>query len=193
MINITYKAQKYFYNLLKEQNKNTGIKIFVINPGTSYAECGVSYCSNKKISKSYLKLKYDKFNIYIEKKSKPYLKNSKIDLLINKYETKLTMIAPMAKKKLSNYSKNESLVNQIKKMLKLDINPMLMLHGGKVSLVKIDNKKYAILKFSGGCNGCSMINLTLKNSIEKKMLKIFPELSGVKDITEHNRGLHSYY
>ncbi|MDP1051854.1 NifU family protein, partial [Klebsiella quasipneumoniae] len=51
----------------------------------------------------------------------------------------------------------------------------------------------AILQFGGGCNGCSMVDVTLKEGIEKQLLNECPELKGVRDLTEHQRGEHSYY
>ena len=42
-------------------------------------------------------------------------------------------------------------------------------------------------------NGCSMVDVTLKEGIEKQLLAEFPELKGVRDLTEHQRGEHSYY
>ncbi|MEN8813511.1 MAG: NifU family protein, partial [Glaciecola sp.] len=52
----------------------------------------------------------------------------------------------------------------------------------------------AILQFGGGCNGCSMVDVTLKDGIEKQMLEQFAgELTGVRDATEHAAGEHSYY
>ncbi|SUG81176.1 NfuA Fe-S protein maturation [Salmonella enterica subsp. enterica] len=66
-------------------------------------------------------------------------------------------------------------------------------HGGRVSLMEITDEGYAILQFGGGCNGCSMVDVTLKEGIEKQLLNEFPELKGVRDLTEHQRGEHSYY
>ncbi|SQD00967.1 putative thioredoxin-like protein [Escherichia coli] len=61
------------------------------------------------------------------------------------------------------------------------------------SLMEITEDGYAILQFGGGCNGCSMVDVTLKEGIEKQLLNEFPELKGVRDLTEHQRGEHSYY
>ena len=59
--------------------------------------------------------------------------------------------------------------------------------------MEITDEGYAILQFGGGCNGCSMVDVTLKEGIEKQLLNEFPELAGVRDLTEHQRGEHSYY
>ena len=77
--------------------------------------------------------------------------------------------------------------------LQSQINPQLAGHGGRVSLMEITEDGYAILQFGGGCNGCSMVDVTLKEGIEKQLLNEFPELKGVRDLTEHQRGEHSYY
>ena len=59
---------------------------------------------------------------------------------------------------------------------------------------EITDDGVAILQFGGGCNGCSMIDVTLKNGIEKELLERFPEeVKGVRDITDHEPGEHSYY
>ncbi|SUC29323.1 Fe/S biogenesis protein nfuA [Providencia rettgeri] len=78
--------------------------------------------------------------------------------------------------------------------LQSQINPQLASHGGRVSLMEITDEGFAILQFGGGCNGCSMVDVTLKEGIEKELLKMFEgELKGVKDLTEHQRGEHSFY
>ena len=47
--------------------------------------------------------------------------------------------------------------------------------------------------FGGGCNGCSMVDVTLKDGVEKQLVSLFPnELKGARDVTEHQRGEHSY-
>ncbi|MBB1439862.1 NifU family protein, partial [Shewanella sp. SG41-4] len=41
--------------------------------------------------------------------------------------------------------------------------------------------------------GCSQVDITLKDGIEKQLLDMFPtELTGVRDVTEHQHGEHSY-
>ena len=66
-------------------------------------------------------------------------------------------------------------------------------HGGRVTLMEISEDGLAILQFGGGCNGCPMVDVTLKEGIEKQLLNEFPDLKGVRDLTEHQRGEHSYY
>uniref|UniRef100_A0A1B0C167 NIF system FeS cluster assembly NifU C-terminal domain-containing protein n=1 Tax=Glossina palpalis gambiensis TaxID=67801 RepID=A0A1B0C167_9MUSC len=62
-----------------------------------------------------------------------------------------------------------------------------MQHGGHLELIELTKDMFVLIKFFGGCNGCSMVNMTLKDGIEKEIKKFFPEIKGVKDVTEHVR------
>ena len=90
-------------------------------------------------------------------------------------------------------SDDAPLIERVEYQLQATINPQLASHGGKVSLMEITDDGFAILQFGGGCNGCSMVDVTLKEGIEKELLATFPELKGVRDLTEHQRGEHSFY
>ena len=56
---------------------------------------------------------------------------------------------------------------------------MLQSHGGEVSLVE-SKDNVAILQFGGGCQGCGMVDVTLKDGIEKTLMEQIPEVTGVK-------------
>ena len=74
-----------------------------------------------------------------------------------------------------------------------EINPQLASHGGNVHLQEITDDKYAILQFVGGCQGCGMVDVTLKEGIEKTLTEKVPELKGVRDITDHSNNENAYY
>ena len=78
--------------------------------------------------------------------------------------------------------------------IQTQINPQLASHGGRITLIDLTEDGYAVLQFGGGCNGCSMVDVTLKDGVEKQLVSMFPnELKGARDVTEHQRGEHSYY
>ncbi|CAL4044017.1 NfuA family Fe-S biogenesis protein [Buchnera aphidicola] len=191
MIYISKLAQQHFKTLLADKKIGTQIRVFVINPGTSGAECGVSYYNKDEIKKNDVEITYSGFNVYIRESDVPYLKDAKIDIELEGVNSELTLSAPFAKYR--NNNANLSLKNRVQSLLDIEINPNLSLHGGRVVLIDVTESGYVKLKFSGGCNGCSMINVTLKENIEKKLLLAFPELRGITDLTMHKYGSHSYY
>ncbi len=192
MINISESAQAHFVKLLANQEPDTNIRVFVVNPGTPSAECGVSYCPPDAIENSDITLEFNGFDAVVDQESAPFLEEAEIDFVTDQMGSQLTLKAPNAKTR--KVEDDAPLADRVSYMIEAEINPQLASHGGKVMLQEITEEGEAILQFGGGCNGCSMVDVTLKDGIEKQMLAAFSgELTGVKDATEHEAGEHSYY
>ncbi len=191
MITISEAAQAHFVKLLSDQPEGTHIRVFVISPGTAQAECGVSYCPPDAVEADDTELEFNGFNAMVDEKSAPFLEEATIDFVTDQLGSQLTLKAPNAK--MRKVSDDASLQERIEYVIQSEINPQLASHGGNIMLVEITEDGIAVLQFGGGCNGCSMVDVTLKDGIEKQLLDMFPgELSGVKDVTEHQHGEHSY-
>lgn len=192
MINISETAQGHFRKLLAQQGENTNIRVFVVNPGTPQAECGVSYCPEDAVEDTDLSYQYDGFKAYVDNESEPFLEDAEIDFITDQMGSQLTLKAPNAKAR--RVEDDAPLTERVQYVIESEINPQLASHGGRVMLMEITDKGVAVLQFGGGCNGCSMVDVTLKDGIETQLLQKFPEeLTGVKDVTEHEAGEHSYY
>jgi len=192
MITISEQAQTHFAKLLEKQPAGTNIRVFVVNPGTAQAECGVSYCPADAVEETDIRLNFTGFDAVVDEESKPFLVDAEIDFVTDQMGSQLTLKAPNAKVRKVN--DNAPLLERVQYVIDSEINPQLANHGGRVTVMELTEAGVAILQFGGGCNGCSQVDLTLKEGIEKELLNRFiGELSGVKDITEHQRGEHSYY
>ncbi|WDI78816.1 NifU family protein [Candidatus Purcelliella pentastirinorum] len=189
MIDITGSALNHFIELLSMQTKYNYIRIFISNINTLDAECSIIFCDAKGLKKDDILFTFSKLLVYIDYASMPYLKDAKIDLEVNDIDSKLIIYAPFIKGLFDDLS----LKDKVKYFLINKIVPQLILHGGNIKLVRITKDKYVVVKFTGGCNGCSMVNYTLKDNIELKLLKYIPELRGVLDITDHIRHKRSFY
>ena len=73
------------------------------------------------------------------------------------------------------------------------MNPALAAHGGEVSLIEVTDDQFAVLRFGGGCQGCSAVDMTLKGGVEKTLLEQIPQLAGVRDTTDHTDRSQAYY
>lgn len=189
---ISDAAQAHFRKLLDQQEEGTNIRIFVVNPGTPGAECGVSYCPPNAVEATDTELEYSTFSAFVDEVSLPFLEEAEIDYVTEELGAQLTLKAPNAK--MRRVSDDAPLIERVEYVIQTQINPQLASHGGKITLMEITDDGYAILQFGGGCNGCSMVDVTLKDGVERQLIELFPnELKGAKDITEHQRGEHSYY
>lgn len=191
-ITISEEAQAHFRRLLDQQEDGTNIRIFVVNPGTPSAECGVSYCPPNAVEAADTEIQFNRFSAFIDEISLPFLDEAEIDYVTDPMGSQLTLKAPNAK--MRKVADDAPFIERLDYVIQTQINPQLASHGGRITLIEVTDDKIAVLQFGGGCNGCSMVDVTLKDGIEKQLLAQFPdELNGVKDVTEHQRGEHSYY
>ena len=189
---ITPSAQDYLFDLLSNQEEDTsGIKIFVSEPGTPRAETCIAYSKKDEDFSSFRLIDEFKFKLYLEEKSIDFLKNAEVDYSPDKFGGTLTIKAPNAK--LPQISENATLEDKINYVLYSEVNPGLAAHGGEVSLIEVLDKEIAILQFGGGCQGCGMVDLTLKDGVEKTLLEQVDGLKSVRDVTDHSYRENAYY
>lgn len=84
------------------------------------------------------------------------------------------------------------IVDRLQQVLSEQVNPAIASHGGGAELVSIDGT-IAYLRLFGGCQGCGLAQVTLKQGIERIILESIPELSQVVDVTDHASGEDPYY
>ncbi len=191
-MNITPSAQEYLADLLSNQEEDTtGIKIFVSEQGTPRAETCIAYAKDDEDFSDYRIIEEFKFSLYLEEKSIDFLKDAEVDYSPDKFGGTLTIKAPNAK--LPQISEDASIEDKINYVLYSEINPGLASHGGEVSLIEVVNEETAILQFGGGCQGCGMVDLTLKDGVEKTLLEQVEGLKNVKDVTDHSYRENAYY
>ena len=138
-----------------------------------------------------LVLNLDLINVNLEKRSLPFLQDAEVNFDKDNFGGQLTIKAPNAR--LPNISPESPVEDRINYVIYNEINPMLESHGGEVSLVEFNDKGEAVLQFGGGCQGCGMVDVTLKDGIEKTLVEQIPEVTGVKDMTDHSIDDNAYY
>lgn len=191
-VTITPSAQTYLKELLEKQDcEGIAIRMFVSNPGTPQAETCIAYCRPGEEQEGDHELGLTGFTAYFEDRSVLFLDEAKVDYAADKMGGQLTIRAPNSK--MPKISDDSPLEDKINYVLYNEVNPGLAAHGGNVSLVKMTDDHYAILRFGGGCQGCSAVDLTLKQGVEKSLKERIPELAGVRDITDHTDKSQAYY
>lgn len=191
-ITITDAAQDYLADLLEKQNTpGIGIRIFITQPGTQYAETCIAYCKPGEEKPDDQPVGLKSFTAYLDAISQPFLEDALVDYAIDRMGGQLTIKAPNAKVPMVN--ENSPLNERVDYYLQTEINPGLASHGGMVSLVDIVDDNVAVLRFGGGCQGCGQVDLTLKDGVERTLLERIPELTAVRDVTDHTNRENAYY
>ena len=192
IINITKSAEEYLAKLLNDKNESDlSVRIFISDPGTPKAETCLAYCKPEEAGQDDEIIKLDLITVNVEKRSIPFLVAAEVNFDNDTFGGQLTIKAPNAR--LPNISPDSPPEDRINYVIYNEINPMLESHGGEVSLVKFTDKGEAILQFGGGCQGCGMVDVTLKDGIEKTLLEQIPELTSVMDSTDHSIDDNAFY
>ncbi|MEM8563536.1 MAG: Fe-S biogenesis protein NfuA [Pseudomonadota bacterium] len=191
MVTITESAQDYLAELLSKQEDALGVRVFINQPGTPHAETCIAYCREDDVQEADELREFSAFKAWFDGRSLPYLEDALVDYAKDRMGGQLTIKAPNAK--MPRVDADSPLEDRINYVLYNEINPALAAHGGEVSLVEVTDDQYAVLRFGGGCQGCSAVDITLKSGVEKTLLEQLPQLAGVRDMTDHSDTSQAYY
>ena len=191
MIDITDSAQAYFRRLLESQGGDAvGIRLSAVNPGTARADARLEFCENGDLLGDEWAIDCAGFTLYVDAPSVPFLDAASIEFVENATGGQLTIRAP--KIKGSEPAADASLVERVRWVLDNEVNPQLASHKGRVALDSVDADGVVWLRFGGGCHGCGMADVTLKQGIEKSLIAKVSGVTAVRDATDHTTGTAPY-
>lgn len=84
------------------------------------------------------------------------------------------------------------LADRVVEVLEHQINPGIAAHGGQITLVDVQDQT-VFLEMSGGCQGCGMARVTLRQGVERMLRQALPEIVDIVDVTDHTAGANPYY
>lgn len=87
---------------------------------------------------------------------------------------------------------DEAIYDEVAHIFQSQINPIVAQHGGAIDLIDVQDAT-VVVRMSGGCQGCGMANVTLRQGIEAALKKALPALAGVRDVTDHSAGANPYF
>lgn len=191
MLTVTPSARDYFSRLLGEQPDDTNLRLRVINPGTPTADVELTYCAAGQEGAEDHAIDCQSFTLFVERDSAGTLDGAMIDFETDAMGGELSIRAPGLKG--HQPSDDAPLKERVQWVLEAHINPMVASHGGRVGLVEITENNDVVLQFGGGCQGCGMIDVTLKQGIETTLRQQIPDVGAVIDATDHASGENPYY
>ncbi len=192
MIEITESGQTYLKQLLDKQDcEGIAIRVFVLDGGTPKAETCIAFCRPGEEQADDEVHEYNGFRAFIEKKSKQYLEEAKVDFAKDSMGGQLTIRAPNSR--MPRITEDSSLEDRINYILYNEINPGLAAHGGFISLEEVTRDGIVVLRFGGGCQGCGMVDVTLKEGVEATLMAQLPQIKEIRDVTDHSYQENAYY
>lgn len=131
------------------------------------------------------------FEVVMEPQSAKLLEGARIDWVETLNESGFKVenpnIAPVGSKPLEG-----PLADRVKQVIDQYVNPGVAQHGGFVTLVEV-RESAAFVELQGGCQGCGLASVTLRQGIERIIKDQVPEIESVEDVTNHQAGSNPYF
>ena len=192
MIELSPTAREHFARLIEQQGvEQLGIRLRAVAAGTPKGDCELEFCEPADLRGDEWEIDCEQFLLFVESASVPFLDGATIDFSKDATGGQLSIRAP--KLRGTPPDAEASLVERVRYVIETEVNPQLASHGGRVSLREIGADGVVVLQFGGGCHGCGMVDVTLRNGIERTLCERIPEITGVRDATDHERGEKPYY
>lgn len=191
MIQISESAQTHFRKLIeREALPGLGVRLSAIAAGTPRADVRLEFTEPVDLNGDEWAVDCEGFTLWLEAASVSYLDGAQIDYEVQSTGGQLQIRAPRIKGEAPGES--ATVVERVHWLVEHEINPQLAQHGGHVAVQEVTGGGVVVLRFGGGCHGCGMADVTLKQGIEKTLLEKVPGVTAVRDATDHDTGAAPY-
>ena len=192
MIQISDTAQTHFRKLIeREAVPGMGVRLSAMDPGTPSADARLEFAEPADLLGDEWAVDCDGFTLYIAATRVAWLDGAEIDYVTQAAGTQqLTIKAPKIKGEAPGEA--ASMVERVHWVIENEVNPQLASHGGRVAVQEVSADGVVLLRFGGGCHGCGMADVTLKQGIEKTLMARVPGVTAVRDATDHASGQAPY-
>jgi Fe/S biogenesis protein NfuA len=191
MIQISESAQSHFRRLIeREALPGLGVRLSALHPGTPRADVRLEFAEPGVLQGDEWAVDCEGFTLWLDAASVQFLDGAEIDYAQQATGGQLQIRAPRIKGAAPGES--ASLIERVRWVVEHEINPQLAQHKGHVTVQEVTADGVVVLGFGGGCHGCGMADVTLKQGIEKTLLERVPGVTAVRDATDHASGTAPY-
>jgi Fe/S biogenesis protein NfuA len=186
MINITEAAQQYISHLLAdEERRGLALRLAIAGRRSEGFQYKLGFVREDEKAADDAVVDAGSFQVFIDAESAPNLQDATLDFVETPQGKGFKIHNP-------NAAWTDPKAIAIQKLLDEHINPAVADHGGYVVLLDVkDDVAYVAL--GGGCQGCGMADVTLKQGIEALITEEVPGIRQVVDTTDHASGTNPYY
>jgi Fe/S biogenesis protein NfuA len=189
MITVTDLARRKVLEVAEAENrKGHGLRVSVRNGGTSMVEYALNFVGQGEEEPGDTVIDVGEFKVHLDPDSARFLEGATLDYVDGLTESGFKVEAPNA----GPPRPEGPVAEAVQKIIDERINPAVAMHGGFVSLVGLQDD-VAYLRFGGGCQGCGMVDVTLRQGVEVMIKESVPQIARVMDVTDHASGKNPYY
>ena len=168
-----------------EESDDISLKVEIIGRGPKGFQYDLQLISRGDSLEDDVEFEVDGLAVFVGSRSAPYLEGTVLDY-------KETLMGGGFSFENPNPLWIDDVSKAVAEVIAEKVNPVVATHGGHVDLIGVDDGN-AIIAFGGGCQGCGMVDVTLKQGVEVMITEGVPGVSGVVDVTDHAAGTNPFY
>lgn len=187
MLTITDKAQEMLDQFAESADEGVELilRVEIVGRGPKGFQYDLQFVGREDGRENDIELDVDGVPVLVAARSAQYLEGTTLDY-------KETLMGGGFSFDNPNPLWVDELSKAVAEIIASEVNPVVASHGGHVDLIGVDDGK-AIIAFGGGCQGCGMVDVTLKQGVEVMIKDNVPEISEVIDATDHAAGTNPFY
>jgi Fe/S biogenesis protein NfuA len=190
-VNLTPAAHQQLAAVLNRQAQAAALRILVKNPGAGAPQYDMALEPANTLRPGDTLVEVDGLRILVDAQSMPSVDGATVDFRDDPLQPGFIVEPPQIA--IPNaFDGEDPLAAQVQELLEHQVNPGIASHGGHAQLVGVkDDVVYVAM--GGGCQGCSMASVTLKQGIEQILKQAIPRIRAVVDATDHALGNNPFY
>ena len=197
MLELTPIAREKIQAALERANPPRDRLRIEARPGRAGFEYRLAAVPGDELAKDDLVQDEGSFRIVLDSESASWLRGARLDYRETLLETGFRFENPNPPPSPTIPSGDRAdltgtTAEKIRRLLDTEINPAVAAHGGRVELAGVEDG-VVYLSFGGGCHGCGLVDVTLKQGIETRLKELLPEIERVVDTTDHAAGTNPFY
>lgn len=187
MLSISPKAREMLDQFAEQADESNEmlLRVEIVGRGPNGFQYDLQFVSSDDRKDDDVELELEEMRVLVAARSVQYLEGATIDY-------KETLMGGGFSFDNPNPLWVDELSKAVAEIIASEVNPVVASHGGHVDLIGVDSGK-AIIAFGGGCQGCGMVDVTLKQGVEVMIKDSVPGISEVVDATDHAAGTNPFY
>lgn len=193
-LNFTEKAREMVLSFMgQEEDGPQALRIAV--DGSPFApnyELTLVEAASRR--ESDVEVRADDFAVLVDESSVKRLDGASVDFVETLQESgfQITPDPDAVKEAVEAAAPAGELADRVRQVLDAEINPAVAAHGGAINLVDVQGTE-VFIEMSGGCQGCAMSRMTLRQGVERMVSQSVPEVTAIHDVTDHVSGENPYF
>ena len=191
-LNITERAQGVVRSFMEQsEGERTALRIAAHPGGIGGTRFELTLVADSDREDDDVQVDVGDFLVLVAGDSASRLDGATVDY-VDRVDESGFEVRPVARSPRVSGPPQGELAAKVKEVLNAQVNPAVSAHGGEIVLVDVQGTEIFI-EMAGGCQGCALSRMTLKQGVERMVRQAVPEITAVHDVTDHTSGDNPFY